>query len=98
MYTSTFRLVDKGYTKSKLEEETNLLEDHLGSLGCPVVFSHNDILLGNVIWDKSAKKASFIDYEYGASNFQPYDIANHFNEFVGKWGSGVFSLVVLTDQ
>ncbi|XP_069970597.1 ethanolamine kinase 1 [Penaeus vannamei] len=81
--TQQQRLVDKGYTKSKLEEETNLLEDHLGSLGCPVVFSHNDILLGNVIWDKSAKKASFIDYEYGASNYQPYDIANHFNEFVG---------------
>ncbi|XP_042867104.1 ethanolamine kinase 1-like [Penaeus japonicus] len=77
------RLVDKGYTKSKLEEEANMLEDHLNSLGCPIVFSHNDLLLGNVIWDKEAKKASFIDYEYGASNYQPYDIANHFNEFVG---------------
>lgn len=64
-----------------------MLEDHLNSLGCPIVFSHNDLLLGNVIWDKVAKKASFIDYEYGASNYQPYDIANHFNEFVGKWGS-----------
>lgn len=84
MYFPAFRLVDKGYTKNKLEEEANMLEDHLNSLGCPIVFSHNDLLLGNVIWDKVAKKASFIDYEYGASNYQPYDIANHFNEFVGK--------------
>ena len=25
----------------------------------------------------------FIDYEYGDYNYREYDIANHFNEFVG---------------
>ena len=28
-------------------------------------------------------KISFIDYEYGDYNYREYDIANHFNEFVG---------------
>jgi thiamine kinase-like enzyme len=26
---------------------------------------------------------NFIDYEYGDYNYREYDIANHFNEFVG---------------
>merc|ERR1711902_394902 len=30
-----------------------------------------------------AVSASFIDYEYGDWNYREYDIANHFNEFVG---------------
>lgn len=74
---------ESGYTKDKLAQEMKELESHLTCLQCPVVFSHNDILLGNVIWDSSSQKASFIDYEYGACNYQPYDIANHFNEFAG---------------
>ena len=28
-------------------------------------------------------KVNFIDYEYGDYNYREYDIANHFNEFVG---------------
>ena len=28
-------------------------------------------------------KINFIDYEYGDYNYREYDIANHFNEFVG---------------
>ncbi|KAG7163458.1 Ethanolamine kinase 1-like 1 [Homarus americanus] len=55
----------------------------LTGLGCPVVFSHNDILLGNVIWNQETQKVGFIDYEYGGANFQPFDVANHFNEFAG---------------
>ncbi|XP_068247364.1 ethanolamine kinase 1 isoform X1 [Palaemon carinicauda] len=77
------RIEESGYTKDKLAQEIEELESHLTSLKCPVVFSHNDILLGNVIWDAMQQKASFIDYEYGACNYQPYDIANHFNEFAG---------------
>lgn len=26
---------------------------------------------------------SFIDYEYGAYNYSPFDIGNHFNEYGG---------------
>lgn len=48
------------------------------------MFAHNDLLLGNVIYDEPNGTVSFIDYEYAAYNYQAYDIANHFNEFVGK--------------
>ncbi|KAG0725496.1 Ethanolamine kinase 1 [Chionoecetes opilio] len=77
------RLEERNYTKSLLDQETSGLEKCLTTLHCPVVFSHNDILLGNVIWDQATTKASFIDFEYGAPNYQPYDIGNHFNEFAG---------------
>ena len=29
-------------------------------------------------------KVCFIDYEFTMVNYQAYDIANHFNEFVGE--------------
>ena len=72
------------YTINVLDQEISHLEKYLTALGCPVVFSHNDLLLGNVIWDELKGSASFIDFEYGAANYQVYDIANHFNEFAGK--------------
>lgn len=50
----------------------------------PVVFAHNDLLLGNILYDPSSEsKVIFIDYEYADYNFQAYDIGNHFNEFAG---------------
>lgn len=48
-----------------------------------VVFSHNDLLMGNIIYNPNDKTVKFIDYEYGGLNYQAYDIANHFNEFAG---------------
>lgn len=79
-----FRLDEHKYNKRLLAQEINELEKVLTSLGCPVVFSHNDILLANVIWNEKAKTASFIDFEYGSANYQAFDIGNHFNEFAGK--------------
>ncbi|KAK7078615.1 Ethanolamine kinase [Halocaridina rubra] len=75
------RIIDSGYTNERLQKEATDINEHIIGLNCPVVFSHNDLLLGNVIWDTSTQKASFIDYEYAECNYQPYDIANHFNEF-----------------
>ncbi|XP_050738990.1 ethanolamine kinase 1-like [Eriocheir sinensis] len=77
------RLDEHKYNKRLLDQEITELEKILTSLGCPVVFSHNDILLGNVIWNENTKTASFIDFEYGAANYQAFDIGNHFNEFAG---------------
>ncbi|KAK4301440.1 hypothetical protein Pmani_026399 [Petrolisthes manimaculis] len=77
------RLEKSGYTKESLQKEVEVLADKLESLKCPVVFSHNDLLLGNVIWNNNQRTVNFIDYEYGGPNFQPFDIANHFNEFAG---------------
>ena len=44
---------------------------------------HNDLLLGNIIYDERSNVVHFIDFEYAGPNYQAYDIANHFNEFSG---------------
>lgn len=63
----------------------NLLKEKLSNLDSPVVFAHNDLLLGNVIYTKETNSVTFIDFEYAAPNYQAYDIANHFAEFVGEY-------------
>ena len=73
--------------KSELEKEINFvkicLTAYTTKMKSLLVFSHNDLLLGNIIYDSALDVIKFIDYEYGAFNFQAYDIANHFNEFAG---------------
>jgi ethanolamine kinase len=68
-------------TKSELYEQIGEMEKLLGKSNSPVVFCHNDLLLGNIVYDEG--RVTFIDYEYGCQNYQAYDIANHFCEFVG---------------
>ncbi|KAL6428427.1 hypothetical protein ACFW04_008599 [Cataglyphis niger] len=66
-----------------LEEEYHLLENTLSKINSPVVYAHNDLLLGNVLYNKEQENVVFIDYEYTAFNYQAFDIANHFAEFAG---------------
>jgi thiamine kinase-like enzyme len=49
---------------------------------CELVFSHNDLLAGNVLIREGDNKVIFIDYEYSCYNYRAYDIANYFNESV----------------
>jgi ethanolamine kinase len=69
----------------KINEEFEQLEIHLRAYTARhkslLVFSHNDLLLGNIVFNETLNSIKFIDYEYGAPNYQAYDIANHFNEF-----------------
>lgn len=69
---------------TKLRIEFERLKSHLTKTKSPIVFAHNDLLLGNVIYNKDEATISFIDYEYATYNYQAFDIANHFNEFAGK--------------
>ncbi|RWS23836.1 Ethanolamine kinase 1-like protein, partial [Leptotrombidium deliense] len=68
--------------KQQLTEEVQLLESHLSSMGSPVVFCHNDLLLKNIVRNKR-KDVTFIDFEYADFNYQAFDIGNHFCEFAG---------------
>ncbi|XP_035790784.1 ethanolamine kinase-like [Anopheles albimanus] len=68
---------------SELRTEFDALYARLLALGSPIVFCHNDLLLGNVIYDEARAKVTFIDYEYAALNHQAFDIGNHFTEFAG---------------
>lgn len=69
--------------KSIIVQEANQIRQIVQNLGSPIVFCHNDLLLGNVIYNEKEHDVTFIDYEYAAPNYQAFDIANHFTEFVG---------------
>jgi len=68
---------------AKIKNELKVLSDELSKLNCPVVFSHNDLLGGNIVVDDATGDIHFIDYEYAANNYRPFDIANHFCEWSG---------------
>ena len=57
-------------SKEKLTKEVQMLEDKLSGVPSPIVFTHNDLLLANIVID--GDKVSFIDYEYGDYNYQVY--------------------------
>ncbi len=78
-----FRLTVAGLSKIIVKKEIDNLQNNLSLKDCAIVFSHNDILLANIVWNETKGSVNFIDYEYGAPNYQPFDIGNHFNEFAG---------------
>ena len=75
------RLQAHGISKDKLSQEVQMLQDKLTGVSSPIVFTHNDLLLANIVID--GEKVSFIDYEYGDYNYQECDVANHFDEMAG---------------
>ncbi|XP_049865022.1 ethanolamine kinase [Pectinophora gossypiella] len=77
------RFVSSFGSITRLRIEFERLKSHLTKTESPIVFAHNDLLLGNVIYNQDEGTVSFIDYEYATYNYQAFDIANHFNEFVG---------------
>ncbi|CAD6190538.1 unnamed protein product [Caenorhabditis auriculariae] len=58
-----------------LEEKIKLLNEKLA-------FCHNDLLVHNIVMNK-AGAINFIDYEYASTNFELFDLANHFCEHAG---------------
>ncbi len=54
----------KNYFKKYTQENKSLL-----------VFSHNDLSLGNIIYNKKEDSIKFIDYEYGQINYQVTDFS-----------------------
>ena len=82
------------FTKAELANEIKTMETLLGehslkNSDSKIVFSHNDLMSNNAILrykgsgNQQQPEVSFIDYEYGDWNYREYDIADHFNEFVG---------------
>ena len=73
-----------GKSIDDLRKEFQLMKEltaNCGDLSCG--FTHNDLLLENVIFNKQKEKISFIDYEYGGYNYLYFDIGNHFAEHAG---------------
>ena len=59
-------------------KELEGLKAKLKSHSSPVVFAHNDLLSGNVMWHAGNKTIQFVDYEYGCYNYRGFNIADHF--------------------
>ena len=68
---------------SMIEGEIKSVVSAIEKLKLPLVMSHNDLLLANILYDKSNDKVKFIDYEYSGFNYNCYDIGNHFAEYAG---------------
>ncbi|KAF3339332.1 putative ethanolamine kinase [Carex littledalei] len=68
---------------TEIHKQVNELKDLTDQLNSPTVFSHNDLLSGNIMLNDSQGKLYFIDFEYGSYSYRGYDIANHFNEYAG---------------
>ncbi|KAL7075169.1 hypothetical protein ACQ4LE_006152, partial [Meloidogyne hapla] len=76
-------LFDEYFKKINLNIQYEQLIAYIKNISSPMVFSHNDLLIYNILFDKSKNKINFIDYEYAGPNPQLYDIANHLNEYAG---------------
>jgi ethanolamine kinase len=75
-----------GYTIDSLRKESVYLQRKLEAIDSPVVFCHNDIQVGNIVYDAENDAVRFIDYEYGCVSYRGFDIGNHFCEFGGTNG------------
>ncbi|KAK6945084.1 hypothetical protein RJ641_026186 [Dillenia turbinata] len=67
----------------EVRKELDELKDLTDPLNAPVVFSHNDLLSGNLMLNDDEEMLYFIDFEYGSYGYRGYDIGNHFNEYAG---------------
>jgi len=78
------RLLDNNITFQSMETEVARLQEAIeNKCQSPIVFTHNDLLLANIVVNDVTGRVSFIDYEYGDYNYQECDIANHFDEMAG---------------
>lgn len=73
----------KELPKSKLQTEFQFLEEQLSKVDSPIVFTHNDLLAPNIIYNPTKDTIRFIDYEYASYNYRGFDLGNHFCEFAG---------------
>merc|ERR1712173_471832 len=70
----------KGKVKKALHAKTNRIAyDFM----MDYVFTHNDLLGGNILYLSDSKEIKFIDFEYGMYNYRAFDFANNFCEYAG---------------
>lgn len=73
-----------------MQKECDNLMDIVSQVDSPVVFCHNDLQEGNILYDPTqrepSKKMTIIDWEYGNYNYRGFDLGNHFCE----WAIGYF--------
>ncbi|XP_064634360.1 choline/ethanolamine kinase-like [Lineus longissimus] len=78
----------KALLDNDLEAELDWMKSTLDCLRSPVVFCHNDLQEGNILYSEESDATDSedyslmpIDFEYCSYNFRGFDIANHFLEW-----------------
>ncbi|CAH1787263.1 unnamed protein product [Owenia fusiformis] len=67
-----------------LAEEYECLKETLAAVHSPVVFCHNDMQEGNILFmedEEPGNQLLPIDFEYAGYNYRGFDIGNHFCEW-----------------
>lgn len=80
----------------RYRKEAPVLLEHLARLRSPIVFCHNDLTGGNILFVEGRPEITFIDFEYAEYNYRGWDIANFFCEFGGTHSP--FSLPMSPDS
>ncbi|EME30812.1 choline/ethanolamine kinase isoform 2 [Galdieria sulphuraria] len=83
------RLLLKQIDLLVLEKELEFLRNTLRKTPSPIVFSHNDLLFGNILYDEISGTVHFVDFEYSGWNYRGFDIGNHFCECMGGTDNGI---------
>lgn len=86
-------LVQK-FKSYNLQKEWEVLKKILSQLHSPVVFSHNDLQEGNILYFKDCadpdKRLTVIDWEYCSYNYRGNDFGNHFCEWTYDYHVNTF--------
>jgi len=75
------QLLLSSFDFAKIEAEVVQLKIRLDKLNSPILFCHNDLIAGNMMFDDDNQELFFIDYEYGCYNYRGFDFGNHFCEW-----------------
>ncbi|KAJ2540341.1 hypothetical protein EV175_006243 [Coemansia sp. RSA 1933] len=72
----------------KVEHAVNTFKAHIErNVRSPLVFTHNDMLYGNILQLKHTGNVEIVDFEYSGFNYRGFDIANHFCEWMYDYSS-----------
>lgn len=77
---------------TNFEAEVEWLRIQFPKVDSPVMFCHNDLQEGNILFPGGARaegdnRLVFIDFEYCSYNYRAFDIANHFCEWCFDYSS-----------
>ena len=100
-----------GGSTDSLRAEVTQLTKELDKLDSCLVFCHNDLLTGNLIYNKQngrlymymcylyiiylLESIALVDFEYAGPNHRAYDIADYFCEYAGQFSITTFIVIII---
>ncbi|CEF68389.1 Protein kinase-like domain-containing protein [Strongyloides ratti] len=79
--------IPKTTSIKELYEEYNSILSKINNSKSPVVFCHNDLHEGNILYNEDKNTILPIDYEYSCYNNRGFDFAQTLNHYAWEYGS-----------